>query len=325
MTIKPLLAAFSIFWAGVSIAQSPIAIVIHGGAGTLLPEHITAEQRAEYHKALSTALKRGFDLLSAGKTSEDAIIAAITSMEDSPLFNAGHGAVLTHQGTAELDASIMLGADRNAGAVAGVSTIKNPILAAREVMHHSPHVMLAGHGADDFAEQRGLTIVDNAYFITPRRQQQLERLKHEEQRTLDDKAGPVGAVALDQFGNIAAGTSTGGMSNKRFGRIGDAPIIGAGTYADNRTCGISATGHGEYFIRAGVAYNICQLSRLTGISLQQAADEVVKHELVDMGGEGGIIGLDPQGNIVISFNSTGMYRGWIDSSGQLSTAIFKEN
>lgn len=303
---------------------APVAIVIHGGAGTILPEHITEQQRQDYHNALQQALKEGYTLLKNGGSSEQAVIAAIMSMENSPLFNAGHGAVLTSQGSAELDASIMLGNTRQAGAVAGVKTIRNPILAAQAVMHNSEHVMLAGDGADTFAAQQGLTTVPNSYFITPRRQQQLARIQAEERKSLDDKAGTVGAVAIDNEGNITAATSTGGMSNKRFGRIGDAPIIGAGTYADNRSCGISATGHGEYFIRAAVAYNICQQSRLLNLPLQQAADNVVQNELVEMGGEGGIVGLSPKGDIVISFNSAGMYRGWIDRDGNLHTAIFKD-
>jgi beta-aspartyl-peptidase (threonine type) len=319
---------FTLFTASMACAfhlqAAPVAIVIHGGAGTILPEHITEQQRQEYHQALQTALAKGYDILKHGGSSEDAVINAIMSMEDSPLFNAGHGAVLTSEGTVELDASIMLGKTRDAGAVAGVRTIRNPILAAQAVMHNSEHVMMAGTGADTFAQQQGLASVANTYFITPRRQQQLERIQAKERQTLDDKAGTVGAVAIDSEGNITAATSTGGMSNKRFGRVGDAPIIGAGTYADNRSCGISATGHGEYFIRAAVAYNICQQSRLLNIPLQQAADNVVQSELVEMGGDGGIIGLSPKGDVVISFNSAGMYRGWIDRDGNMHTAIFRD-
>jgi beta-aspartyl-peptidase (threonine type) len=306
-------------------SDNPVAIVIHGGAGTILKKNITPAQREDYHHALQAAVKRGHQVLLQGGSSEDAVIAAITSMEDSPLFNAGHGAVLNHRGEVELDASIMLGADRNAGAIAGVKTIRNPILAARAVLHNSPHVFMAGEGAETFAAEQQLTLVDNAYFITERRQQQLERIQQRERETLDDRAGTVGAVALDKFGNITAATSTGGMSNKRYGRIGDVPVIGAGTYADNRSCGISATGHGEYFIRAAVAFNICSQSRLLKLPLQQAADNVVQDELVSMGGDGGIIGLSPSGDVVISFNSAGMYRAWIDTQGNMHSAIFKDD
>lgn len=305
--------------------NAPIALVIHGGAGTILKKDITPAQRQDYHAALRNAVRRGHSILAAGGSSEEAVIAAITSMEDSPLFNAGHGAVLNNRGEAELDAAIMRGSDRNAGAIAGVKTIKNPILAARDVLNDSPHVFLAGSGAEEFAAERGLEQVPNTYFITERRARQLERLLKEEAASLDDRAGTVGAVALDAKGNITAATSTGGMSNKRFGRIGDVPIIGAGTYADNRSCGISATGHGEYFIRAVVAFNICQQSRLLDIPLQQAADNVVQQELVEMGGDGGIIGLTPAGDVVISFNSAGMYRAWIDSAGREHSAIFKND
>lgn len=310
----------------IAMADSPpVALVIHGGAGTILKKNITPAQRQEYHRALKEAVRKGHNILTEGGSSEDAVIAAITSMEDSPLFNAGHGAVLNHRGEVELDASMMRGSDRNAGAIAGVKTVKNPILAAREVLNNSPHVFLSGEGAETFAQERQLTRVDNSYFITERRQKQLERIQREEQQTLDDRAGTVGAVALDAMGNITAATSTGGMSNKRFGRVGDVPIIGAGTYADNRSCGISATGHGEYFIRAVVAFNICSQSRILDIPLQQAADNVVQRELVEMGGDGGIIGLSPSGDVVISFNSAGMYRAWIDADGNEHSAIFKED
>lgn len=326
MRISMVIAALLLSVHSTSYATEPVtAIVIHGGAGTLLKQNITPAQRLAYHDALRQAVRQGHKVLTEGGSSEEAVIAAITSMEDSPLFNAGHGAVLNHTGEAELDASIMRGDDRNAGAIAGVKTIKNPILAAREVLHHSPHVFLAGEGAETFAAERQLELVDNQYFITQRRQQQLKRIQAEERQTLDDRAGTVGAVALDKFGNITAATSTGGMSNKRYGRIGDVPVIGAGTYADNRSCGISATGHGEYFIRAAVAFNICSQSHLLKIPLQQAADNVVQQELVQMGGEGGIVGLSPNGDVVMSFNSEGMYRAYIDTHGNEYTAIFKDD
>jgi L-asparaginase / beta-aspartyl-peptidase len=326
MRISTLIAALLLSVHSASYATEPVtAIVIHGGAGTILKQNITPAQRLAYHDALRQAVRLGHKVLKEGGSSEEAVIASITSMEDSPLFNAGHGAVLNHKGEAELDASIMRGDDRNAGAIAGVKTIKNPILAAREVLHHSPHVFLAGEGAETFAAQRQLELVDNEYFITERRQQQLKRIQAEERQTLDDRAGTVGAVALDKFGNITAATSTGGMSNKRYGRIGDVPVIGAGTYADNRSCGISATGHGEYFIRAAVAFNICSQSHLLNIPLQQAADNVVQQELVQMGGDGGIVGLSPNGDVVISFNSEGMYRAFIDADGREYSGIFKDD
>lgn len=326
MRIAAFLSALGLIFSATSFAtEAPVAIVIHGGAGTILKKDITPAQRLAYHAALREAVRRGHQILEAGGNSEDAVIAAITSMEDSPLFNAGHGAVLNHRGGVDLDASIMRGDDRNAGAIAGVKTIKNPILAAREVMHHSPHVFMAGEGAETFAAERQLSLVENSYFITERRQLQLERIQARERQTLDDRAGTVGAVALDKQGNITAATSTGGMSNKRYGRIGDVPVIGAGTYADNRSCGISATGHGEYFIRAAVAFNICSQSRLLNISLQQAADNVVQDELVSLGGDGGIVGLAPNGEVVVSFNSAGMYRAWIDASSNEHSAIFKDD
>lgn len=326
MRIPSIIAAMFFVASHHVTATEPVtAIVVHGGAGTILKQDITPAQRLAYHDALKQAVRAGHNVLKDGGTSEDAVVAAIMIMEDSPLFNAGHGAVLNHLGEAELDASIMRGDDRNAGAVAGVKSVKNPILAAREVMHHSPHVFMAGNGAETFATERQLPLVDNAYFITERRQQQLMRIQAEERKTLDDRAGTVGAVALDRFGNITAATSTGGMSNKRYGRIGDVPVIGAGTYADNRTCGISATGHGEYFIRAAVAFNICSQSRLLNLSLQDAADNVMHQELVEMGGDGGVVGLAPNGDVVMSFNSEGMYRAYIDANGNEYSAIFKDD
>ena len=312
---------------------APYSIVIHGGAGTILRDKMSPGVEADYRRVLTKAVKAGHSVLAHGGNSEDAVIQAILVMEDSALFNAGHGAVFTHNGDVELDASIMRGTDLNAGAVAGVKRVRNPILLAQQVMQNSPHVMLMGDGAEDFAETQGLELVDNSYFHTERRRRQLERVIASNQAVAasedssDDfetqKFSTVGAVALDQAGNITAGTSTGGMTNKRYGRIGDSPIIGAGTYADNQACGISATGHGEYFIRAAVAHDICARVKYQGVDLGTAATAVINEKLVQMGGAGGIIGIDPQGNVVYAFNTTGMYRASIDKSGQLDVRIFR--
>jgi beta-aspartyl-peptidase (threonine type) len=258
-------------------------------------------------------------------------------MEDSPLFNAGKGAVLTHEGRVEMDASIMEGHELNAGAVALTTRTRNPITLADAILEHSPHVMLVGVGAEKFADEQGITLVDNDYFQTERRQKALERaiarergavLSEDAEDSLElvqDKKGTVGAVALDHAGNIAAGTSTGGMTNKRYGRVGDSPIIGAGTYADNAACGISATGHGEYFIRVAVAHDICARVKYQKLSLQEAADAVVQKRLVEMGADGGIIGLDPAGNVVYSFNSAGMYRASVNTDGDIQVGIYKDD
>lgn len=314
----------------------PIAIVIHGGAGTILKENMTPEAELAYRDALTASITAGFEVLEAGGSARDAVIAAIVSMEDSPLFNAGKGAVLTHSGRAELDASIMEGRHLNAGAVAATTKTKNPIRLANAVLDHSPHVMLVGAGAEAFAAEQNLELVENEYFHTERRRRALEKAianergavlsedKDDHLEIVEDKKGTVGAVALDRNGDIVAGTSTGGMNNKRYGRVGDSPIIGAGTYADNRVCGISATGHGEYFIRAAVAHDICARAEYKGISLQAAADEVVHKRLVDMGADGGIIGLDPSGTVVYSFNSKGMYRASQTSSTGLEVGIYQQ-
>lgn len=311
-------------------ARPQVALVIHGGAGSIRKGKLTAEQEAAYHKSLETALNTGFDVLLHGGKSVDAVIAAISVLEDSPLFNAGKGAVFTHDGRNELDASIMTGEDLRAGAVAGVTRVKNPIKAAFAVMTASGHVMLAGEGADKFAAQRGLDMVDPSYFVDSARYQQFLRQKKASSggdgasitRHEDKKFGTVGAVALDQSGNIAAGTSTGGMSDKRFGRIGDSPIIGAGTYANNKTCGISSTGWGEYFIRLVVAHDISALMAYGKLSLQEAADSVVMKKLPRMGGDGGVIGLDNKGNITMTFNTDGMFRGYIRSKGDAKTFLY---
>lgn len=308
-----------------------VAIAIHGGAGTIRRGDLTPELEAAYRSALEEALTAGHLVLQQGGSSLDAVVAAVRIMEDSPLFNAGKGAVFTSEGTNELDAAIMDGKTLMAGAVAGVKQVKSPITLARAVMEQSPHVMMAGAGAEIFAREQGIELVDPSYFFTERRWEALQRAKAEEAGaqvtalTPDDrKFGTVGAVALDRDGNLAAATSTGGMTNKRFGRIGDAPIIGAGTYADNASCAVSATGHGEYFIRATVAHDICARMKYGGSTLQEAADQVVMKELVEMGGEGGVIALDREGNIAMPFNSEGMYRGSIDKAGTMTIQIYRD-
>ena len=315
------------------LPAGPITLVIHGGAGTIRRENMTPEREKAYHEGLKEALNIGFEVLEKGGTSLEAVIATIKILEDNPLFNAGKGSVFTADGKNELDASIMDGSNLMAGAVAGVTTIKNPITAAYAVMTKSEHVMLTGKGAEKFAEEQGLEIVDPSYFFDSTRYKQLQRIKDREKEkrsSLDEplmedkKFGTVGAVALDKFGNIAAGTSTGGMTNKKYGRVGDAPIIGAGTYASNNTCGISATGHGEYFIRLGVARDISALMEYTGATLQEAADSVVMKKLEKLGGDGGVVGLDRQGNITMTFNSEGMYRGFIKEKGVAKTFIYKD-
>ena len=311
----------------------PITLVIHGGAGTILKENMTPETEAAYRAKLSEALEAGYEVLANGGSSLDAVVATIQVMEESPLFNAGKGAVFTHEGKNELDASIMDGGTGMAGAVAGVTNIKSPILAARTVMEKSDHVMMSGRGAEQFAEEMGLEIVDPEYFYTDHRYQQLQDALAREAASPgnayiyeypDRKYSTVGAIALDSKGNIAAGTSTGGMTNKRYGRIGDSPIIGAGTFADNATCGVSSTGHGEFFIRNIVAYDIAALMKYKGLSVQEAADEVVNRKLVEIGGSGGVVALDRQGNVAMSFNSEGMYRGYIKEKGAPNVFIYKE-
>lgn len=329
-----------------------ITLVIHGGAGTITRKNMTPEREKAYREALNTALQTGYSVLKKGGTSVEAVAAAIMVMEDSPLFNAGKGAVFTNEGKNELDAAIMEGKTLKAGAIAGVTTIKNPILGAIAVMDKSEHVLMAGKGADLFAKEKGLEIVDPSYFYTETRFKALQKAKGEEKVELDhteqdkdkvkkspktgaltddkliftegQKFGTVGCVALDKFGNLAAGTSTGGMTNKRYGRVGDAPIIGAGTYANNATCAVSATGHGEYFIRSVVAYDISALMEYKGATVKEAADDVVMKKLVTRGGEGGVIALDRNGNIAMPFNSEGMYRGFIKADGHSEVMIYKD-
>ncbi|MBK7220899.1 MAG: isoaspartyl peptidase/L-asparaginase [Saprospiraceae bacterium] len=294
------------------------ALVIHGGAGTITKNNMTPELEIEYAKALSNALLAGETLLKNGHSAVEAVEAAIRSMEDSPLFNAGKGSVFTHEGKNELDASIMDGATGNAGAVGALTIIKNPISAAIAVMRHSQHVMLVGKGAEDFCREKGIELVDPSYFYTERRWKSLQQtIQHEqgvklsESDLLEKKKGTVGCVALDQFGNLAAGTSTGGMTNKKYGRIGDSPIIGAGTYADNSTCGVSCTGHGEFFIRNTVARDVAAMMEYGGKTCIEAAKYLIHDKLKNLGGEGGLIAIDKSGNIIMEFNSEGMYRGYV--------------
>jgi beta-aspartyl-peptidase (threonine type) len=325
-----ILAGFLFFLFTLEAKAQEVRLVIHGGAGNIYKAYLPDSLEAEYRAKLEEALLAGFEILNEGGKSVDAVKKAINIMEDSPLFNAGKGAVFTNAGTNEMDASIMDGSSLNAGAVAGVRHIKNPIDAAIEIMNNSPHVMMTGEGAEIFAKSRGIELVDEKYFYTEKRYQQLQRAKEgEEQQGMDFlhegnyKFGTVGAVALDREGNIVAGTSTGGMTNKKYGRVGDAPIIGAGTYANNNTCGISATGHGEYFIRSVVAYDISALMEYKKLTIQEAADKVIHDKLLKLGGEGGVIGLDAKGNIMMSFNSNGMYRGYIKEDGIPQVLIFK--
>ena len=299
------------------------SLAIHGGAGTIARADMTPEQDAAYRASLQRALDAGAKVLAEGGEALDAVEAVILILEDDPRFNAGRGSVFTWEGGHELDASIMDGRNRAAGAVAGVTTIRNPILLARKVMTDSPHVMLIGEGAEEFASEHGLERVANDYFDTDFRRRSLERVKAEKISALDVdlKFGTVGAVALDQNGNLAAGTSTGGMTGKRWSRVGDAPIIGAGTYADNRSCAVSATGWGEYFIRVGVAHEICTRIRLGAASAQVSADEVMG-EVKALGGDGGIILVTAEGEALYSFNTAGMYRGRATSAGVSEIAIY---
>ena len=302
------------------------AMVIHGGAGTILKSKMTAEREKAYLDALNETLSIGEEILSKGGSATDAVIAAVEYMENSTLFNAGKGAVFTNDGKNELDASIMDGSTMNAGAIGGVTTIKNPIKAARAVLEQSEHVFLIGKGAEQFASAQGIEMVDPKYFYTERRWQSLQNAKEREVVELDHdekKMGTVGAVALDQNGNIVAGTSTGGMTNKRYGRLGDVPVIGAGTYANNKTCGVSCTGHGEYFIRYAVAHDVSAMMEYKNISLEEATNEVVNKKLVEAGGSGGLIALDAKGNVSMTFNSEGMYRGYV-RDGQREVAIYKD-
>ncbi|AOS97598.1 Isoaspartyl peptidase precursor [Microbulbifer aggregans] len=328
----------SLVWAETAMAEeSPIAIAIHGGAGTIERSKMTDDQERAYREKLTEAVNAGYQVLEKGGDSLDAVTTAIRILEDSPLFNAGIGAVYTYEGRHELDASIMEGKSRRAGAVAGVTSVRNPIDLARMVMEDSPHVMLAGPGAETFAQSRGVERVDNSLFDTERRRKQLDeakkKIQSEERRHGNEQAavealpvafrmGTVGAVALDKNGNLAAGTSTGGMTAKRYGRIGDSPVIGAGTFADNASCAVSATGHGEYFIRFNVAADICARVRYQDKSVGEAADAVINDVLRPVGGTGGVIVLDAAGNIALTFNTPGMYRASRSSDSPLYIGIF---
>lgn len=308
-------------------------IAVHGGAGTILRTSMTAQKEKEYVEGIEAALLAGEQILARGGHSLDAVEAAVKKMEDNPLFNAGKGSVFTHDGTNEMDACIMEGKDLKAGAVAGIQHVKNPVSLARAVMEKSEHVLLVGDGAMQFAISMNIAIEKDEYFFVQHRYNQLKQAKESNQTILDHTApsadtekkfGTVGAVALDVQGNIAAATSTGGMTNKRWGRVGDSPIVGAGTYANNKTCGISCTGHGEYFLRAVVAYDISCLIEYKGASLKEACQLVVNNKLVKFGGEGGLIAIDAYGNIEMPFNSEGMYRGMKKSNAPLYIDIYKD-
>jgi beta-aspartyl-peptidase (threonine type) len=308
-----------------------IMLVIHGGAGTITRKSMTPEMEQQYRAGMEQALRTGHGVLAKGGSSLDAVEATIRVLEDNPLFNAGKGAVFTHEGRNELDAAIMDGRTKAAGSVAGVTIIRNPISAARAVMEKSEHVMMVGRGAELFATQQGLEIVDPSYFWTERRWKSLQQELLNEKKPQaalevpgEKKFGTVGAVALDRSGNLAAGTSTGGMTNKKYGRVGDAPIIGAGTYAENESCAVSATGHGEFFIRWTVAHDIAALVKYRGMSVKTAAEEVIHKKLAPVKGEGGVIVLDAKGNFATPFNSEGMYRGWIGADGEPHVEIYKD-
>ena len=310
--------------------RPPYAIVIHGGAGTIRKQDMTPEREEGIRAAMNAALDKGEQILRDGGSALDAVEQTIHILEDSPYFNAGRGAVFTHDGKNEHDASIMDGKDRSAGAVGGVSIIKHPISLARAVMEQSPHVMLTGAGAETFARENKIEIVDPEYFFTQERFDALQRVKARENELTgakwenpDHKFGTVGCVALDNAGNIAAGPSTGGMTNKRWNRIGDAPIIGAGTFADNSTCGVSCTGHGDFFIRYAVAYDVAAQMEYAGKTLEEAGDAIIHDKLVKAGGEGGLIALDKAGNIIMPFNSEGMYRGYA-KPGEREVLFYEE-
>ena len=329
--LLPALAILASLTAQTTMAkEGNYAIAIHGGAGTILKSNMTQQQEKDYVNTLKQARDTGYQLLEQGKTSQQAVLAAIKILENSPLFNAGVGAVYTYEQEHELDASVMDGKTRNAGAIAGVKTVKNPIELANKVMENSVHVMLSGEGAEQFAVSQGIKQIDNNIFNTERRLQSLKRAKAKMQannaswlENEDFKYGTVGAVALDQDGNLFAGTSTGGMTAKRWGRIGDSPVIGAGTFADNDSCAVSATGHGEYFIRYQVASDICARVKYQGKTIAQAGDEVINQVLMSVGGTGGVIIVDGAGNVAMPFNTPGMYRASKQSNGQQSIAIYK--
>jgi L-asparaginase / beta-aspartyl-peptidase len=304
------------------------AIAIHGGAGTIVRSDMTPEQENHYRQALATGLVAGQQVLAAGGSALQAVEQAVIQLEDNPLFNAGKGSVFNHEGKHEMDAAIMCGKTLSAGAVAGVSQVRNPIVLADHVRRYTPHVLLAGTGAEEFAREQGLAFEEPIYFYHAFRFQQWLQAQQDNvvqlDHTPDRKFGTVGAVALDMAGNLAAATSTGGMTNKKYNRIGDSPLIGAGTYANNQTCAVSCTGHGEYFMRAVVAYDISCLMEYRGWSLRQACHYVVQDKLVQQGGEGGLIAIDAQGNMELPFNSEGMYRAAQRNQEKMYVAIYRD-
>lgn len=316
-----------------NLKKSDFGLVIHGGAGNIYKERYTEEQEAAYKVKLEEALQAGYEILSKGGSSLDAVETVIRILEDSPIFNAGKGAVMTSAKTIELDAAVMDGSTLNAGTVAGIKRVKNPISLARAVMEKSKHVMLIGDGAEVFAKEQGLEMVDNKYFFTERRLKEIEKLKAKERKEKgkavsalkldkDYKYGTVGCAALDKNGNLAAGTSTGGIANKRFGRVGDVPIIGAGTYANNNTCALSATGQGEFFIRNVVTHDISALMEYKNMSIDRAADILINEKVAAHNAEGGVIGIDKNGNITMVFNTKGMFRGYVKDDGKKFVAMY---
>ena len=336
---KLILLSFLIITSCVEISKKEAAkpkfgLVIHGGAGTILRKNMTLEKEEKYRAVLAEAIQVGHRILKGGGSSQEAVEKTINIMEDSPLFNAGKGAVLNSNASIELDASFMEGKSLGAGAISGVRTVKNPISAAIKVMEASPHVMLSGSGADAFANEQGLEIVSPEYFLTERRINALREVqkasstsnindKHQSNDFINQQRyGTVGCVALDMFGNLAAGTSTGGMTNKKWNRIGDAPIIGAGTYANNATCAISSTGWGEFFIRTVVAHDISALMEYKKLSIQDAAYEVIHNKVAKLGGDGGVIGIDSNGNMMMEMNTPGMYRAKMDAQGKMEVKIY---
>lgn len=314
--------------------DTPFGIVVHGGAGFIQPGRYTEAQEKAYEQALDSAVNIGYDILEQGGSGLDAVEHVIRYFESNPLFNAGIGCVLTAEGKPELDASIMDGKTRNAGGVASVNTIKHPISGARLVMEKSPHVLLFGDGAERFAHAQGADSVEPEYFITPKRREQFEKHQQKEQDERgsldvglagdDGKYGTVGVAALDKQGNLAAGTSTGGTNYKQWGRVGDSPIIGAGTYADNRYAAISCTGTGEYFIRLAIAYDVTARMHYLGVPLAEAAHDIIQEVLTDLGGDGGLIAIDKDGNVVMEFNTPGMFRGYRTSTKPLHVAMYKD-
>ena len=298
--------------------ENKIAIVIHGGAGIILKENISKSKEDSIINKLDEAISKGWELLKKGESSEIAVVETIKILEDSPLFNAGKGSVFNSDGKVENDASIMRGNDLNAGASSGTSNVKNPITLAANIMNHSEHVFLSGKGAENFAKKRNLEIVDNEYFHTKFRYNQLLNKK------VDDKYGTVGCVAIDVNGNIVAGTSTGGMTNKKWGRIGDSPIIGAGTYANNNTCGISSTGSGEYFIRTVAAYQVSSLLENHNYDLKKAMNKVIHEKIGAIGGDGGMIGIDKNSDISMEFNTPGMYRAYVNKYGEKEISLYEK-